>query len=110
MLLKDKVAIVTGAGQGIGRGIANVLAREGARVVIGDLNIERGKAAADLIKSRGGEAKAYQVTERYGVIWIYMGDRAVAPPFPDFELNCVVSLAYMLKNVGTMHANNGIDL
>ncbi len=30
---------------------------------------------------------AYKVTERYGVIWIYMGERAVPPPFPDFELN-----------------------
>jgi phthalate 4,5-dioxygenase len=33
------------------------------------------------------KAKAYRTTERYGVIWLYMGDRAEAPPFPDFELN-----------------------
>ncbi len=33
------------------------------------------------------KAKAYKTTERYGVIWLYMGDRAEAPPFPDFELN-----------------------
>jgi phenylpropionate dioxygenase-like ring-hydroxylating dioxygenase large terminal subunit len=32
-------------------------------------------------------AKAYKVTERYGLMWLYMGARAVAPPFPDFELN-----------------------
>jgi nitrite reductase/ring-hydroxylating ferredoxin subunit len=32
-------------------------------------------------------AKAYKATERYGVIWVYMGERAEAPPFPDFELN-----------------------
>jgi phenylpropionate dioxygenase-like ring-hydroxylating dioxygenase large terminal subunit len=32
-------------------------------------------------------AKAYPATERYGVIWTYMGARAKAPPFPDFELN-----------------------
>jgi phthalate 4,5-dioxygenase oxygenase subunit len=31
--------------------------------------------------------KAYQVTERFGIIWLYMGERAVPPPFPDFELN-----------------------
>lgn len=61
MILRDKVAIVTGAGQGIGQGIANVLAREGAKVAIADLNIDRGRVAANLIKSRGGEAVAYQV-------------------------------------------------
>ena len=33
------------------------------------------------------KAKTYKTTERYGVIWLYMGDRAEAPPFPDFELN-----------------------
>lgn len=55
MILQGRVAIVTGAGQGVGRGIANVLAREGAKVVIADLNEERAKAAADLIKSKGGK-------------------------------------------------------
>ncbi|HWE76541.1 MAG TPA: Rieske 2Fe-2S domain-containing protein [Stellaceae bacterium] len=32
-------------------------------------------------------AKAYKAIERYGVIWIYMGERQVPPPFPDYELN-----------------------
>src|ERR1700746_3225355 len=35
------------------------------------------------------KAKAYKVLERYGVIWIYMGERQVPPPFPDYELNDV---------------------
>jgi len=61
MILQGKVAIVTGAGQGVGQGIAVVLAREGARVVIADLNGERAKVAADLIKSKGGEAMGYAV-------------------------------------------------
>ena len=43
MILQGKVAIVTGAGQGVGQGIANVLAREGAKVVIADLNGEKAK-------------------------------------------------------------------
>ena len=61
MLLQGKIAIVTGAGQGVGRGIANVLAREGAKVVIADLNGERAKAAADGILAKGGQAMAYPV-------------------------------------------------
>ena len=60
LLLEGKIAIVTGAGQGVGQGIASVIAREGARVVICNRNPDRGKAAADLIKSRGGEAIAIQ--------------------------------------------------
>jgi phenylpropionate dioxygenase-like ring-hydroxylating dioxygenase large terminal subunit len=32
-------------------------------------------------------AKAYKAVERYGVVWIYMGERQVPPPFPDYELN-----------------------
>jgi NAD(P)-dependent dehydrogenase (short-subunit alcohol dehydrogenase family) len=60
-MLRGKVAIVTGAGQGVGQGIANVLAREGAKVVIADLNQDKAKAAAEFIKSKGGEAMAYAV-------------------------------------------------
>jgi 2-hydroxycyclohexanecarboxyl-CoA dehydrogenase len=61
MMLQGKVAIVTGAGQGIGQGIANVLAREGAKVVLAVRTFDKGKVAADLIKSHGGEAIAYRV-------------------------------------------------
>jgi NAD(P)-dependent dehydrogenase (short-subunit alcohol dehydrogenase family) len=61
MMLHGKAAIITGAGQGVGQGIANVLAREGAKVVVADLNGERAKIAADIIKAKGGEALAYAV-------------------------------------------------
>jgi NAD(P)-dependent dehydrogenase (short-subunit alcohol dehydrogenase family) len=56
MRLKDKVAIVTGAGQGIGEAAARRMAAEGAKVVVSDVNEQTGGAVADAIKGDGGEA------------------------------------------------------
>jgi 3-hydroxybutyrate dehydrogenase len=56
--LQDKIAIVTGAASGIGRQIAATFAREGARVVIADLNRDAAEAAAAELKAQGGEAMA----------------------------------------------------
>lgn len=60
MKLEGKVAIVTGAGQGIGRGIALKLAQEGASVAIADLNLETANQAADELKGLGHKAIAVQ--------------------------------------------------
>lgn len=54
--LEDRVAIVTGAGRGIGRGIATVLAGRGARVVVSDLDAEAARWAAAEIGEHGGDA------------------------------------------------------
>lgn len=59
-LLKDKVAIVTGAGRGIGRAIALKYAQEGANVVITDLKVdETVEAFIEELKGLGVKAKAY---------------------------------------------------
>jgi NAD(P)-dependent dehydrogenase (short-subunit alcohol dehydrogenase family) len=49
MRVQDRVAIVTGAAMGIGKGIATVLAREGAKVVVADVNAQDGARTADQI-------------------------------------------------------------
>ncbi len=56
MRLKDKVAVITGAGRGIGRATAELFASEGARVVIAELNESLGKKVESAICESGGEA------------------------------------------------------
>ncbi|GAA3547869.1 3-oxoacyl-ACP reductase FabG [Zobellella aerophila] len=60
MKLKGKVAIVTGANQGIGFGIARVLGREGATVVIADLNDDGGITAVNSLKNEGISATFFR--------------------------------------------------
>lgn len=61
MRLKDKVAIVTGGGSGIGQAIALAYAAEGAKVVIADVNRDGAEGTAGQITSAGGEALAVPV-------------------------------------------------
>lgn len=56
MRLENKVAIVTGAGQGIGEAAAIKMAEEGAKVVVSDINEQTGNAVAERIRGAGGEA------------------------------------------------------
>jgi meso-butanediol dehydrogenase / (S,S)-butanediol dehydrogenase / diacetyl reductase len=56
MRLKNKVAIVTGAGAGIGRAIASRYAREGASVIIADVDARAGKTTTEKILTAGGHA------------------------------------------------------
>ncbi|MCU0491557.1 MAG: 3-oxoacyl-ACP reductase FabG [Chloroflexaceae bacterium] len=61
MRLKDKVAIITGGGQGIGRITALTFAREGAQVVVADINTTTAEAVAAEITAQDGRALAVQL-------------------------------------------------
>ncbi len=56
MRLADKVAVITGAASGIGRASAIMFAKEGAKVVVSDINDAGGQETVNMIRSNGGEA------------------------------------------------------
>jgi len=96
MRLKDKIAIVTGAGSGFGRGIALRFAAEGARVVVNDLNAENGVHTVENITEAGGDAR------------FMAGDvsrDADVRRLVEFTLATFGGLDVVVNNAGTTHKN-----
>lgn len=58
MRLKNRIALITGAGRGIGRAVAEQYGREGARVAVADLTLDSAQEAVDAIEQAGGTAMA----------------------------------------------------
>jgi len=56
-MLEDKVGLITGAAQGLGRAAALLAAREGSRVIVADIQDGRGAETAELVRAAGGEAR-----------------------------------------------------
>lgn len=104
MMLENKVAIVTGAGRGIGREIALLMAKEGARVVVNDLGSgadgrgeERSVAdqVAEEIRAAGGKA----VANYDSVVGLANGERIVATALEAFgRIDIVVNNAGILRD------------
>ncbi len=98
---QGKIAIVTGAGQGIGWGIAHRFAQEGAHVVIAEYNAQKAESVAAECASFGAEAMAYpidigevnqiermvrDVVKKFGRIDALVNNAGVSMPGPMFDL------------------------
>jgi len=94
-LLKDKVAIITGAGSGIGKATAQLFAKEGAKIIVSDINETNGNSVVKEIRKDGGEAfyiKAdsskpednetlvKQTIEKYGALDIAVNNAGIGGP------------------------------
>ena len=77
MKLEGKVAIITGSASGMGLEEAQLFAREGAKVVIADVNVEAGEKVASDIKADGGEATFIEVNMRDGASVQALVDKTV---------------------------------
>jgi NAD(P)-dependent dehydrogenase (short-subunit alcohol dehydrogenase family) len=98
MRLRDKIAIVTGAGSGLGRAGALALAREGASVLASDLNERAARETAEAITTSGGAARAHvadagnaadaermvrAAVDAFGALHILYNNAGIAVPFQD---------------------------
>jgi 3-oxoacyl-[acyl-carrier protein] reductase len=78
MRLEHKVAVITGSGSGFGEGIAKIFAREGASVVVSDINAAGGKRVAGDITDAGGAARFFAADVTDGKSMQALADFAVA--------------------------------
>ncbi|MCP4176216.1 MAG: SDR family oxidoreductase [bacterium] len=96
MQLNNKVALITGAGAGIGRSIAIKLASEGVKIIVNDYNLDNAKETVDIIIKDGGSAIPFQAdisnrkhvfamvekgTEKFGSIDILINNAGVGASF-----------------------------
>ncbi len=99
--LKGKVCVVTGAAQGIGRGIATRLAQEGCSVIFADLKTADVESAAEAARAAGGRAASFtvDVTERSSVAGLVQ-----------YAAETFGALDVMFNNAGITHGCDFLDL
>ena len=100
MKLENKVAIVTGGGKGIGAEICLRLAKEGAKIVIAEMDIESGKNTQKKIIENGGDAIVVNTNVADEISVNNMAQEAVKK-FSKIDI--------LINNAGIRHINNILD-
>jgi acetoin reductase-like protein len=100
MRLQDKVAIITGAGRGIGKGIALKFAQEGAKVVVAEIDSQTARDAAEEIQKAKGQAR-----------WIKtdVTKKAEAEAMVAFALKEFGQIDILVNNAGIVHAGSFLE-
>ncbi|ASS67544.1 MULTISPECIES: SDR family NAD(P)-dependent oxidoreductase [unclassified Paenibacillus] len=98
--MNGKVALITGGASGIGLSAASLMAKEGAKVVIADFNVEGAKAAAENIKAQGGEAVG---------VFLDAGDEVSIQEAVEFTVKQYGMITVLFNNVGLTNLKKDLD-
>jgi len=97
--VENKIILVTGAAQGFGAGIAEILFKEGANIVVADMNEEKGLEFADLLNTSGSKNKAY-------FIKVNVSDSDSVKAMIDETVLRFGGLDVMISNAGILRAGS----
>jgi len=98
--MNGKVALITGGASGIGLSAANLMAKEGAKVVIADFNVNGAKEAAEKIQAQGGDAVG---------VFLDAGDEASIKEAVEFTVKHYGTITTLFNNVGMTNLKKDLD-